>query len=179
MTQKTLPGNVVDTVSSLKRRVSKLERDLTAVRREGAVSHQVIAGTRLHPSGLINPGGPPDNLGALVWHPTGGNLLSVTVFAGIAEADEESTPVDATVSIFAGRQSQVDDFSAPFVKSPSGADLERLPYSTWYDLGKIETARTWIPPLTFVGLAMAAPAHFIIVFGALFEFDTGPRERTA
>ena len=183
MSQHVMPGDLAGTISATKGRVSRLERELSAVRRKatGKQTEQIIHGVRLgDPTGVIQPSpGPVDTVAAVVWHPTGANLTGVSVFAMGLEDDEEGTPQNATVSVMAAPAGKISEQVPSPVKTGGGVDITRLPYSTWWGSARIETARTWVPAMSYIAFAISAPLHAIIVSGVLFEFDTGPRERAA
>ena len=181
MSQHVTPGDLTGTISATKGRVSRLERELSNLRRtseQPTMQQVLVAAKPFSPSVVFSPGVAPD-FGFVVFHPTGANLLSVTFMASGVEDDEERRPQNATVSILtAGPGYQFPNLQP--VKTLGGEPFWEIPYTgDWYQAARLETARTWIPPLASVSFSIYAPAHPVMVWGdVIFEFDTGPRNAT-
>jgi hypothetical protein len=181
MSQHVTPGDLAGTVGATKGRVSRLERELSNLRRTSAGQPPVQHVLRAPPfgvSGVFPPGNTP-SLDYVLFHPTGANLLSVTFMASGIEDDEERRPQNATVSILTGGPGpRVPTLRV--VETIGGEPFWEIPYNGgWYEATRLETARTWIPPLALVAFSIHAPAHTVMVWGdVIFEFDTGKRNRT-
>lgn len=190
MTQKALPASIGGVVSGLKRRVHRLERDLSKVRSDAALRNATATATGAHL--ITDPSWPPwvkvfpaapDNASAqvssYVFHPTGANLRSVLIYAGGLEDDAERTPVGATISLLQAGPGRFDEVTPRPVQTLDGNDLADIPYDTWWQAARVECARTWVPPMGHLGMVLSAPAHMIQIMLVMWEFDTAPRGRTS
>lgn len=175
MSQHVTPGDLAGTVGATKGRVSRLERELSNLRRDSEPAvQQIIPGVVLDPFRVV-PLSPTDEVVVMGWHPTGANLVGVSLLTFPVEYDKR--PQTATMTIQQASSGPELPNLRP-VNSVGGDPIERLPYSAWYEATRIETARTWVPELAPVVVAMAATDFQFLVMGALFEFDTSPRNQS-
>ena len=178
MSQNMLPGSLAGTIRDTKGRVSRLERELSNLRREGEPAvQQIIPGVVLDPSRLVALS-LTDEPVVMGWHPTGANLVGVSLLTFPVQYDLDKRPQTATMTIQQASSGPELPNLRP-VNGVGGDPIERLPYSTWYEVSRIETARTWVSELAPVVVSMAATDFQFLVMGALFEFDTGPRQPSA
>jgi hypothetical protein len=181
MSQHVTPGDLAGTVGATKGRVSRLERELSNLRRtseQPTMQQVLVAAKAFSPSAVFSPGVAPD-FGFVVFHPTGANLLSVTFIASGPEDDKP--PLNAVMSIQTAGPGSVHPLpNLQPVKTLGGEPFWEIPYTgSWYQAARLETARTWIPPLASVSFSIYAPAHPVMVWGdVIFEFDTGPRNQS-
>lgn len=176
MSQHVTPGDLAGTIGATKGRVSRLERELSNLRRtsEQPTVQQVLVVPPWRGSGVFPPGG-DDIAQFVVAHPTGANLLSVT-FMVFTDDGAETTPQNATVTILTSDPGSQWPNPRP-VETPGGEPYWEIPYTGgWSTAARLETARTWIPPLAPVAFSIHAPLDTVNVRGGVaFEFDTGKR----
>ncbi len=170
MSQHVTPGDLAGTISATKGRVSRLERELANLQRSSKPAVQQII-----PGAIITEILEPidhDQLVALAWHPTGASLVGVSLLA-FPLVPDDPPPTSATISLW-----RLNSTFEP-LNGVGGDPIQLLPYSTWREVTRIETARSWVPGGQLLVLSMTVEDNPVNFWGALFEFDTGPRQPSA
>ena len=173
MSQNVLPGSLAGTIRDTKGRVSRLERELAAVRR-GVPDPVGEWKNRIVVPGTTAPLEDISYHASIVWLPHDATLVSISI------ATNPMTKPEAFIGLLAYRDAQPSyEHTLQYLDGQRMDGSRTIQGGAYVAPFRIDVKPRFVPALVSVFVGVSIDAEPTVSLRAIFEFDIGPRQPSA